>query len=273
LIISLGLLLLIIIGLIDYWIIAEISLSLFYLAPILLTTWFVSRNVGIIFSILSAITGLIAYSNSQYSLSSWLPYWNTIMRLGIFIIIAYLMTFLKLSYQREKELSRTDYLTGILNRRSFFELLEREVHRFYRYQRPLTLVYLDVDNFKAVNDQFGHQMGDRLLCAISDIINRQIRTTDIVARLGGDEFAILFPETDYSAAQVALNRLQNKLLSDLEAGSFSVSFSMGAITFLSIPASTDVMLELVDELMYEVKNNGKNNLKHEIFEFKVTEEE
>lgn len=147
----------------------------------------------------------------------------------------------------------------------FLELLSWEVERFRRHQRPLTLAYLDVDNFKTVNDSYGHSVGDQLLRSLSHTLKTNIRSVDIVARLGGDEFALLLPETDYRSAQVVVTRLQDKLLAAMAVKSFPVGFSIGVVTFLSLPESIDEMIELVDHLMYDVKNSGKNRLKHEVF--------
>lgn len=270
-IISLAVLLVLAIAIIDYFIGFNISLSIFYLIPIVLVTWFVNRQGGILFSFLSGLSWLIVHSALKPTLVIWIHGWNTGVRLGFFLTVTYLLSALQQAYESEKTLARIDVLTNVVNRRFLLELLEGEMQRFYRYSRPLTLAYLDVDNFKAVNDQFGHSTGDRLLRLIADTLKAQVRATDIVGRLGGDEFAILLPETHYEGAQIVLSRLQYSLNDLIEMESFPVSFSIGAITFLTLPGSVDVMLELVDHLMYEVKHSGKNGMKHELFYFQISE--
>ncbi len=112
----------------------------------------------------------------------------------------------------------------------------------------------------------GHIKGDELLCLIAHTVRNSIRETDIFARLGGDEFALLLPETDYQPAQLVLQRLQKKLSKAAKENSFEVDFSIGAATFLELPKSIDNMLERVDRLMYQVKNSGKNGLKHQLYD-------
>ena len=97
--------------------------------------------------------------------------------------------------------SRSDPLTGVANSRVFLELLKREIARARRYKRPLTLAYLDLDNFKSVNDILGHAMGDKVLQTVVSTVNANIRVTDVVGRLGGDEFVLLLPETDMQGAR------------------------------------------------------------------------
>ena len=142
------------------------------------------------------------------------------------------------------------------------ENLEKEYHgvnhwRSLCYERCLTLVYFDIDNFKQVNDRFGHNTEDKLLITIAQTIKKQIRETDTVARLGEDEFALLLPETNYQAGQYILPRLQQKLNLAIEAYSPAVSLSIGTVTFLSLPNSIDRMLDEADSLMHQVKKRVK----------------
>jgi len=147
-------------------------------------------------SIASAITWLIADFTSGHIYShSAIPYWNMSVRLGTFLIITFLLSTLKSALEHEKELARTDSLTGIANRRYFIELANMEINRACRYKHPFTIVHIDLDNLKAVNDRFGHSTGDTVLRLVVNTIQNNIRATDIVARLGGDEFVILLPET------------------------------------------------------------------------------
>ena len=184
----------------------------------------------------------------------------------VFLTISYLLSNLKSAYEREKNLSQTDGLTKIVNRRFFGEILTLEYKRSLRYERCFTLAYFDVDNFKQVNDRFGHNTGDELLIIIAQTIEKQIRETDTVARLGGDEFALLLPETNYKAGQSILFRLQQQLTVAIAAYSPPVSLSIGAVTFLSLPNSIERTIEEADSLMYRVKKSGKNRLEHQVFD-------
>jgi diguanylate cyclase (GGDEF)-like protein len=163
--------------------------------------------------------------------------------------------------EKERALSRLDPLTGLANRRAFYEILEAEKQRCSRYQRPFSLAYIDLDNFKRVNDTRGHSVGDFVLTTVADLIRSNMRATDTVARLGGDEFAILLPETDPNGTKQVLTKLHQRLNSELQNAGLDVSLSVGAATFLNSPESVDDIVRTADELMYAVKAHGKNDLR------------
>ncbi|MGA7938175.1 MAG: GGDEF domain-containing protein [Kovacikia sp.] len=257
-----GSFLLLLLGIIDYLTTADISLAIFYLIPITFGTWFAGRWCGFFLSLEAALIWWIDERHIKSESYFWLVSWNTMINLGFFLITSYLLSNLKLSYEREKYFARTDSLTRAVNHRHFLELLQLEVDRSKRYNYALTVAYIDVDNFKAVNDRLGHSAGDRLLCLISQVAHEQIRSIDTVARLGGDEFALLLPQTDYEQGETVLQRLQRKWMETVQDESFPVSFSIGAATFSRLPKSADAVIEQVDRLMYAVKNRGKNGLEH-----------
>lgn len=254
------------ISIVDYLIVVDISLSILYLLPISLTSWYGNRRFSIFLVLVSTAAWFVAEFSAKADMYLLILLWNTLVRLVVFLTVSYLISNLKSAYEREKNLSQTDGLTAIVNRRFFLETLSLEYKRSLRYERCLTLVYFDVDNFKQVNDRFGHNTGDKLLVTIAQTIKKQIRETDTIARLGGDEFALLLPETDYKAGQYILSRLQQKLAIAIEAYSPPVSFSIGAVTFLSLPDSIKRMLDEADSLMYRVKKSGKNRLEHQVFQ-------
>jgi len=162
--------------------------------------------------------------------------------------------------EREKELARTDVLTGLANRRAFYEALQAERARAARYRRPITLACVDLDNFKKVNDTLGHAVGDELLARVADVLRKTLRLSDTVGRLGGDEFALLLPETDAPSAEALLEKLRSILRRSMEAKNWPVTFSIGAATFLETPPSMEHMIRTADELMYAVKKSGKNRI-------------
>jgi diguanylate cyclase (GGDEF)-like protein len=162
--------------------------------------------------------------------------------------------------EKEKELARLDSLTGLSNRRAFYEVLEMEQKRARRYELPLTVAYLDVDDFKKINDSSGHALGDSVLVLVAQTIKNNIRSSDTVARLGGDEFAVLLPETEAAAAETVLRKLQAMLQSKTQEQGWSISFSIGVASFLFPPESLDDIIRTADEVMYAVKTSGKNNL-------------
>ena len=243
----------------------ELFLSIFYLIPIFLVTWFTVRWIGIMTSIISAMVWLLADFTSGHTYSHpAIPYWNMSVRLVTFLVITFILSALKSTLEEEKELARTDSLTGIANRRYFIELANTEINRARRYKHPFTVVHIDLDNFKTVNDCFGHSTGDTLLRLVANTIQNNIRVTDIVARLGGDEFAILLPETGRGSAQVITEKVQKINLDVMQRNEWPVSLSIGAVTFMTPPSTVDEMLKISDGLMYAAKNNGKNIIKYEV---------
>jgi diguanylate cyclase (GGDEF)-like protein/PAS domain S-box-containing protein len=161
---------------------------------------------------------------------------------------------------RERSAARVDFLTGIFNRRGFFEIAASESQRSRRYKRPLSLVYVDVDNFKAVNDSQGHDAGDELLVQIAAVVHSEVRGTDSVGRLGGDEFAVLLPETNQNEGRVVVEKLQKQLLGAMQERGWPVTFSIGLISFQVPPESIEDMVREADRVMYSVKLQGKNSV-------------
>jgi diguanylate cyclase (GGDEF)-like protein len=263
---GLAIALIFLISTLDYCAPPKLSFSLFYLMPISLAAWFISQRGGHMMAIASAIAWLkvdLSIEAGTYTHPS-VPYWNMVMRLGLFLIISTLIAAQKQAYQREQEFARMDSLTGIYNRRHFLDILEYEANRARRYHYPLTLAYLDVDNFKAVNDKWGHVEGDRLLVLISSTLQQTLRKTDVAARLGGDEFAMLLPQTDEENARIVLPRVHQQLLQLNDIETWNVGFSIGSVTFTVVSESVDSLISQADHLMYSVKQNGKNQLAYQL---------
>lgn len=248
-------------GLIDYATGNEFSFSLFYLIPIALTTWYVNFKTGLFIAALSAITWAVAdfFAGTDYR-QPIIYFWNTLIRLGFFVTVTYLIAELHKSQKTIETLADTDYITGAMNARRFNRLLEHELSRSNRYKRPFTLVYLDLDNFKQVNDNFGHNEGDQLIKSIAEELKCQIRSTDVVARLGGDEFALLFPEAGRNEVEIIMFKIQTHLKEKLRHSYPFVTFSAGAVTYEATPHSTVETIRIADELMYSVKASTKNGI-------------
>ena len=258
--IILGLLAVGLLGMIDRIAENQLLSCMFCFIPIMLVTWFGGIWIGIMTSVAGTLVILSTYLVTGTSTS----YWNTGVKLGSFLMLASVLSALKSSLEHEREFGRTDFLTGIANRRSFTELAEMEIHRARRYDRPFTMIYIDLDDFKMVNDRFGHAMGDKLLRSLAQAIHKKIRTTDLVARLGGDEFGILLPETGSEVAELIVRRLQDAGVT-LQKKGCPMPFSMGVVTFLEPPASVDEILTTSDTVMYAAKKNGKHGIYREIF--------
>jgi diguanylate cyclase (GGDEF)-like protein len=241
------------VGILDYITGYELSFSLFYLLPIVLVSWFTNYKLGIATAFVSAGVWITVDVLSGVSYSHPVIYfWNTSIRLGFFLITVFSLELGK-KLEREKALSRTDYVTNAINGRFFHALVEKEIDRSVRYRYPLTIAYMDIDNFKTINDRFGHTTGDKVLGAVAKNIQQSLRKTDIVARLGGDEFAILLPDVGSDAAQVIISKVHSRLLKKMQENKWSVTFSIGVLTFIEAPQSVDEAIKIADKAMYSVK--------------------
>jgi len=236
------------IGVLDYASGPHVSLTLFYLAPIWLVTARVGRVAGIMVAIGCSVVSLTGDVSSSTGL---LPFWNAATRMGVFAVVAIAVARLNQAHQRERELARTDQLTGIANFRWFEDQAKREMYAARRYGGPLSLAYLDLDGFKAVNDALGHAAGDAVLCAVADSLRGCLRPADVIARVGGDEFVVLFPHTDRDAAAQALDRVRATLARDERAR--GVGFSAGVTQLHDAIGSIDDVLGVADQRMYEAK--------------------
>jgi diguanylate cyclase (GGDEF)-like protein len=250
------------IGLIDYASGYQISFAIFYLIPILLVVWYLNRFAGIVASIVGTVIWAFAdhLSGHQYD-NILILFWNAGVRLGFFLIIVLAISRIKLALEKEQASSRLDFLTNIANRKGLLERMKLEIERARRYPEPISLAYIDLDNFKAVNDGFGHATGDELLSTVAGIIKSNIRASDLSARMGGDEFAILLPMTRDEDAREVVARIQQKLKSAMEEKSWPVSFSIGLVIFANPPGSADEFIREADKIMYTVKKNAKGELR------------
>lgn len=258
-----GTIILVAVAVIDYKTGFEFGFSVFYLLPILVFTWIGGKFAGISLTII----GILLWAEvdilaGHASANPRAIYLSAAAEFLLFLVSMALLLKLKSSYERERQLSRIDPLTGLANRRFFLELTKIEQDWCRRHQKPLTIAYLDVDNFKIVNDTRGHQAGDALLKEIARTITENVRSLDIAARLGGDEFVIMFPELETEQVRMVLERFLNYLRTRMQAGSWPVTFSVGAVTYNDLEYSLEEMIAKSDQLMYEAKKAGKNTLRH-----------
>lgn len=236
---------------------SEVSFSLFYLAPVVFAGGLISHRAGLAMAVVSAAAwGYLDRAMGATYSANWIPVWNSLVRLGFFVVVNELVYAVGLAHARQAELARKDSLTGANNTRVFNERVELTIAQSLRDGRPFTLVYLDLDRFKSINDEFGHSEGDRLLCDVSDAVDSSLRATDVMARLGGDEFGILMPQTGGDEARAWLDRLTAELSRD--AGKrWGIGATLGAMTFTRPPDNVDAAVRAADELMYRGKAQGR----------------
>jgi len=183
------------------------------------------------------------------------------------LLLAYVGTVAGRAQRRARDaalrLSRYDALTGLYNRGAFFAAVEREIRRVERTGRGFCVLMLDLDDLKPVNDTFGHLAGDQLLRAITEVVLRTVRATDLAGRYGGDEFVVLLPETDAEGAFVVAEKLRrdvSTLAVRVQDRSVRTSVSLGMVAFPDDGRSIEELLSAVDAAMYEAKRRGKNQI-------------
>ena len=162
-----------------------------------------------------------------------------------------------------RRLAATDPMTGAANRRSFFTLAKKELARARRRKHPTTVLILDIDHFKQVNDTYGHEAGDRAIVALAGAAARTLRREDIFARLGGEEFAALLPETDSAAAYGLAERLRSTIKEvSIEGpnGPFGIAVSIGLSAVDPADSTIDAALRRADAALYEAKRNGRDRV-------------
>jgi len=238
-----------------------------FLLPVIAVCWYVNAKAGFITALLGAAVWMAAdwlAAPPGADLQALLV--NDAIRLSVFALVIVLVDRLKRAHEYESTIARVDLLTQLPNRRAFHENGDAEIMRARRYRHPLTLISLDLDNFKSVNDRDGHDAGDRVLRTMAETLQKNIRSTDIAARLGGDEFAILLPETGREAAWAIATKLRQQLTQDMQKGGWPVTGSFGVATFMTPPESIDALMKQADKLMYDAKQKGKNSVLHEVIQ-------
>ncbi len=243
----------------------ELTFSFFFLLPIITVTWLLGVRAGVLISLLSALSWLVAdLLMIEHYISVYIPLINEFFRLVVFLFVVLIISRYKKNLEIQKELAMIDPLTGVANRRAFFQLVQRETDRSRRYNDPFSVMVIDIDNFKQINDRFGHDTGDRLLLTVVGTIKQHVRSMDTIARFGGDEFVVLLTGAEEQPAFSVAAKLQKQLLAEMERKRWRVTFSIGLVTYLSPPHSMEAAIKVADQLMYQVKRSGKNDIRHAV---------
>ena len=232
----------------------------FFLIPVAAVGWFASsRAYGYAAALVTATVSVaIAVDGANARVGATVA--SGVARLLLyFIVLAFLGAMRAVQEERDREAS-TDHLTGAANARSFRVLALAEMERARRYQHELSVAYLDIDDFKAINDELGHTEGDHVLLQVSHVVRSVVRSVDSAARLGGDEFCVLLPETGAAEAARPGRRLRGELARLRTEHGHPVPCSIGLVTFTSPPASLRELVDAADELMYTAKRKGKDRV-------------
>lgn len=226
------------------------------------------RTVKIILIIttFSFLDSALVNYNPPYALNTSVLNGLRIFNASVFITSAVFVAlfYFKASYDVRIKLehaSTTDELTGLYNRRLFIHLAENELKENQRNNTTISIILLDIDNFKNINDQHGHVCGDQALIIISEILHQTVRPKDIISRWGGEEFVILLPDTDIKQAEIVAERLRSNIENRsivCQDVKFSMTVTLGIVSKNTDEYSLDKLIELADNAMYTGKSRGKN---------------
>ena len=264
LVLGLCILSVILLGCLDAVIQPHASQDFLYIAVVIAAAWYLGRNSGIFIAFFTVAMWFGAsLLDSAEKVSYFLRAWDAMSLLVIYLTIVFMTSALKTRLRQLDELARLDSLTGLYNRRAFYQVVAQEVARSKRSHSTYTIAYIDVDNFKGVNDTYGHLGGDEVLMTIADVLKSNLRETDAVARMGGDEFVLLLPDTGADHGHTAVTKLFERLNESMRLKRLPVTFSIGVVTFKDNPCPVDDMIKKADSLMYEIKNEFKNGIRFE----------
>lgn len=255
------------VGILDYATGLALRVFPLYFLPLAYGAWWLTRALSLTLVALVTLTWLMANVFAEPEAlppSTWA--FNTLAQLAAFATPAVLISELRRRLHDERFRSLHDPLTGLFNSRAFREHSLKLLPFARRQNLSVTAAYLDLDNFKAVNDQHGHEAGDFALVAVAGTLARHGRASDLIARMGGDEFVLLLFGAAPDEARAALERLRQQIGLVMRANHWPVTASIGAIHFKDAPEpDRDLMVE-ADALMYRAKRAGKDRVHLELAE-------
>lgn len=252
-----------VIGGFDIFLGNEVPISGLCLPFVVAVCWVASLQTAIMLSLFCAVAWIVddtffIHSNSPGLTLSEI--WLSAVHASFFLVIVSAVWRLRTAYERERLFARIDLLTGLLNTTAFNDAAEREAAHCRRIGSPLTVAFIDCDNFKHINDTLGHRTGDHLLKVIAVTLCQGVRDMDAVARLGGDEFALLLPEASKDQAEIVIERVRTRLNAAMAAENWPVTFSIGVAVYHNPAIDADALLHGADQLMYDVKHNAKDGV-------------
>ena len=255
---------LLVVAFIDYITGIEIRAFPLYFFPLMLSAWRLGSLITIDYAIAaSAVWAAVMYLSGREYTSNYIWLVNFLTQSFTFIFVSVLIALLREKFDNESKLNRTDLLTGIPNRRHFFEKAGELIEESRKQIQPIALGYIDLDNFKKANDQLGHDYGDKLLKTVAQTLQSNLRKDDTCARLGGDEFVVLLANTSAEQAQELLETIRTQLAENAILSRCNVTASIGAIAYARAPSMIDEMLRSADRVMYAIKGESKDGVRVE----------
>ena len=232
--------------------------DLVYSFPVVVAAWSIGREGGLWVAVLASFLMTALDWPGPVAAQVALPLLMLATRFAALVIVALTVSKLRAVTEESEARASADPLTGLMNRRSLEEHLSLEVARSVRHASILSVIYVDVDDFKSFNDRHGHAIGDDILRSVARCLGESLRATDLVGRVGGDEFVIVLPDTSAPGAQ----RVGSEVLQRLahESAAQGAHVSAGAITFEAPAQSADAAIARADSVMYDAKRSGKNCL-------------
>ena len=252
-------------GVVDWVTGYELRVYPLYYVPIAWGAMHLRHSSVAALALASAGVWLVVNSIGAQSTVQW---WMWLLNYGAqaisFVLVGGLVTELRQRLRAEQSLARIDPLTQLANKRAFREQAMLLVGLAQRTGAAVTFAYLDLDNFKRVNDELGHGAGDRVLESVGAILRRSCRAGDVFARTGGDEFVLVLSNTNQAGARAMLERLREEISVAMVRQQFPVTVSVGALWYRLAPATLDAAVQAADELMYRAKREGKDRLHFEV---------
>jgi diguanylate cyclase (GGDEF)-like protein len=253
------------IGVADYALGQGITFLPLYLLVILPLSFFESFLAGVAAAWVVSMIVLGVDIIGRGPVPGYLLYLRTGLHFAMFIVAAATASWIARIYTGLKELSIRDGLTGLYNHTYFKTRLGEEVIRAARFDRPLSIILIDLDHFKSCNDTYGHTVGDDVLRGLAGLMKTNLRAVDIPARYGGEEFVILLPETGLGLAKEVAERLRwiverHRFMLDHPKGPLAVTLSGGVAAFDRARSTPDLLLDAADRALYKAKADGRNRI-------------
>ena len=240
-----------------------------YLLPIIASSLILGKTMTTIATAaVIACYMIMAYDNNTDGMAS-LSYWGrTFALIAPVVLVAYITTMLsadiRFAIAKIKRVSDTDELTGVYNMRAFSAILKRSFQQSIRHTHPLSIVMIDADNLKSINDTHGHEAGDKLLKHLIRTFADELRQTDVLARYGGDEFTILLPETGRTGAAEVAERIRKSVEDsrfDVRGGlDLRTTISLGIASYPEDGSNVEIIVEKADKALYRAKREGRNRV-------------